>query len=170
MCIVKTKRFIKFFISDISKFFLKMPKLIAIGADHGGFRLKSQISDYLEKKGTKHIDLGNLEYDKGDDYPKYALKVAQYVKQNNTKGILICSSGIGMSIAANKVDGIRAAVVHTVTEARKTRQKNHANIICLSKKTNPTTAKRIVGVFLSEKIQGRRHKRRVRQIRMIEQL
>jgi len=75
-----------------------------------------------------------------------------------------------MSIAANKVDGIRAAVVHTVTEARKTRQKNHANIICLSKKTNPTTAKRIVGVFLSEKIQGRRHKRRVRQIRMIEQL
>jgi len=63
MCIVKTKRFIKFFISDISKFFLKMPKLIAIGADHGGFRLKSQISDYLEKIGTKDIDLGNLEYD-----------------------------------------------------------------------------------------------------------
>ncbi|MBS1266599.1 MAG: Galactose-6-phosphate isomerase subunit LacA [Candidatus Woesearchaeota archaeon] len=147
-----------------------MTKLVAIGADHGGFRLKKELKDYLSQKDIPFVDLGNLKYDKKDDYPKYALKVAQYVQENNTKGILICKTGIGMCMAANKIDSIRAAVAHSVTDARKSRQHNDANILCLSSDTKPRMAKRIVGIWLKEKAKGGRHKRRVRQIRMMEQI
>ncbi len=144
--------------------------MIAIGADHRGFFLKKQLKQYLKEKGYEVKDLGNHEYSKTDDYPKFALKVADYVTEHDTKGILVCGTGIGMSIAANKVNGVRAAVIKNFEDAKITRQHNNANIICLRGSTQETHAKRLVGVFLKSEFEGGRHERRVQQIRMIEQL
>ncbi len=118
--------------------------MIVIGNDHGGFELKLEIIKYLESKGYDYIDLGSKDTT-AVDYPIYGKKVAEYVLNNkNAKGILICGTGIGISIAANRYKGIRAALCHDVFSAKATREHNDSNIVALGG--------RVVGVGLALEI------------------
>lgn len=144
---------------------------IFIGSDHAGFKLKEQIKKYLTKLKVKYEDLGNQQFDPTDDYPDYAKKVAQKVaKTKNNKGILICDSGAGMCIAANKVKGIRAVNAYTPKIAIKSRQHNNTNILCLGQSyISSSQAKKIIKVWLQTKFsRGARHCRRVNKIKQIE--
>ena len=146
-------------------------KTIAIGADHAGFKLKKEIKDYLDKHKIPYVDFGAYKYVKIDDYPDFAFKVAKYVAKNNTKGILLCTSGAGMSIAANKVKGVRAVHVFNLKGAKHSRQHNDANVLCLgSMEVKIPIMKRIVGIWLKEKSHGGRHKRRINKIKRFERL
>ncbi len=135
---------------------------VYIGSDHAGFKLKQAVKKFL-----KCIDLGALKYDKNDNYPVFALKVARKVAKTNSKGILICGSGHGVCMAANKVKGIRAAAVNNAFDAKLVRQHNDANVLCLSGwKTSPSKAKKIIKVFLNTKFSNKaRHKRRIKMIK-----
>src|ERR1035437_3541516 len=138
---------------------------IAIGADHGGYELKETLKQYLEKRGVSVADLGATSSE-ASDYPDYAQAVAQSVAHHRAQfGVLICSTGIGMSIAANKVPGVRAALVGDVSTAALARQHNHANVLCLAgQTTKPEEAKRIVDAFLDARFEGGRHERRVKKM------
>ena len=140
---------------------------IFIGADHAGFKLKQALKKYLTTLGVRYEDLGNLKFDSGDDYPDFAKKLAQQVSQTkNARGILICDSGIGVCIVANKVKNIRAANIYTLKAAKKSREHNNANILCLGQDYLKTAqAKKIVKVWLSTKFSSvARHRRRVNKI------
>ncbi|MCH7759441.1 RpiB/LacA/LacB family sugar-phosphate isomerase [Patescibacteria group bacterium] len=140
---------------------------IFIGADHAGFKLKQALKKYLTTLGVRYEDLGNLKFDSGDDYPDFAKKLAQQVSQTkNARGILICDSGIGVCIVANKVKNIRAANVDTLKAAKKSREHNNANVLCLGQDYLKTVqAKKIVNVWLSTKFSSvARHRRRVNKI------
>jgi ribose 5-phosphate isomerase B len=105
---------------------------IFLGADHGGFELKSQLADYLTAAGLTVVDMGADQLDPQDDFPQYAYAVATKVLGEDTaRGILICGSGQGMAMAANRVRGIRASVVWSVEVAHETRQDNDSNVLCL---------------------------------------
>ncbi len=144
--------------------------LVVLGSDHAGFRLKAELRKYLENKKIPWLDLGARELDKKDDYPDYAKKVAEFVSRGGSLGILICATGSGMCMSANKVKGIRAAAAHTIQSAKLARQHNNANILCLgSKFVTPAMAKRIVNTFLKEKFQAGRHLRRINKIKKIEE-
>lgn len=109
---------------------------IAIGSDHAGFPYKKPIIDHLKSQGIETIDKGCYS-DTPTDYPIYAIKVAEAVRdQEADYGILICGTGIGMSIAANKVKGIRAGACQTEFVARAMKEHNHANVLCLGSRTN----------------------------------
>lgn len=142
---------------------------IAIGADHGGFGLKGKIIKYLKSKGYELKDFGCYTAE-SCDYPKYGFSVAEAVgKKKFPRGILICKSGIGMSIIANKVRGVRAALVSDVESARSSREHNDANVIVFgSKMINIYKAKRILDIWLSTRRLGGRHLRRVKQISDLE--
>lgn len=142
---------------------------IAIGCDHGGFKLKEEIKTYLEQKGLELEDFGCFSED-SVDYPPIAAKAARSVaEKKNDYGILICSTGIGISISANKVKGIRAALCTDRHCAEMTRRHNNANVLCMGGHVvTPETAKRIVDVFLSTEFEGGRHQRRVDLISDIE--
>ncbi|MFA5335535.1 MAG: ribose 5-phosphate isomerase B [Candidatus Omnitrophota bacterium] len=142
---------------------------IAIGADHGGFALKTKIVKYLKSKGHEVKDLGCYSAE-SCDYPKYGYAVAAAVgKKRFPRGVLICKSGIGMSIVANKVRGVRAALVFDIEAARSSREHNDANIIVFSaRNTNVFKAKKILDVWLSTRRAGGRHLRRVKQISDME--
>ena len=106
--------------------------MIYLGCDHGGFALKQVICEHLQKQGIAFTDCGNTVYDSEDDFPDFVKPVVQGVRANsNNRGILICGTGIGVSIAANHHAGIRAALVHNVDYARLARQHNDANVLCL---------------------------------------
>ena len=140
---------------------------IFIGADHAGFKLKQALKKYLTTLGVRYEDLGNLKFDSGDDYPDFAKKLAQQVSQTkNARGILICDSGIGVCIVANKVKNIRAANIYTLKAAKKSREHNNANVLCLGQDYLKTAyAKKIVNVWLSTKFSSVvRHRRRVNKI------
>lgn len=144
--------------------FKVMTKII-IGSDHAGFDLKSKIIDFLKEKGYEVCDTGT--YNKNScDYPVIAHNVATQIAQNKEcKGILICGTGIGMSIAANKVKGIRAAVVSDTCSAKMSRMHNNANILCLGERiVGEELAKDIVEIWLSSEFLGERHSRRVEMI------
>lgn len=140
-----------------------------IGSDHAGFGLKEALKPFLIDSGYMVEDLGNLGYDKEDDYPDFALKVALNA-QKQGKGILICGSGQGMCIAANKAKGIRAVMVRDAEEARMTRLHNDSNVICLSGlKLSLEDAKCILDVWINTDFSGEeRHLRRIQKIRGIE--
>lgn len=146
-------------------------KSIGIGADHRGFKLKEKIKTFLEEQGYKVTDFGVYSEERAD-YPKVAFELAHHIKAvpkaKTPKldfGILICSSGLGMSIAANKVKGIRAALCLNPEFAKRSRLHNDANILVLAADfTTFTKAKNITEVFLSEKFLGERHHTRIRQI------
>lgn len=142
---------------------------IAIGADHGGFDLKAKIIKYLKVKGHAVKDFGTYSPEPCD-YPKYGFAVARAVAGGKyPRGILICKSGIGMSIVANKVCGIRAAMVDNVEAAKSSREHNDSNIVVFgSKNLNIYKAKRILGVWLRTRCLGGRHLRRVKQIKALE--
>lgn len=142
---------------------------IFLGADHGGFELKNQVREHLIHRGYEVEDCGATTLVDGDDYPQYAYAVAAKVigeEDGEAAGILLCRSGEGMAIAANRVHGIRAAVVWSQALARETRRDNHANVLSLPVDFIDTdTALSIVENFLDEKFsQVDHHVRRVKQI------
>ncbi len=143
---------------------------IAIGADHAGFDLKAKIIKDLKLKGHAAKDFGTYSPE-SCDYPKYGFTVARAVADGKySRGILICKSGIGMSIVANKIRGIRAALVDNVEAARSSREHNDSNIVVFgSKSMNIYKAKRILEVWLRTRCLGGRHLRRVKQIKALEE-
>lgn len=142
---------------------------LAIGSDHAGFPLKENLKDWLEKTGHEVVDFGASSQD-SVDYPDYARKVARAVSSQEAElGILICGTGIGMSMAANKVKGVRAARCQDCYSARMARNHNNANILTLGDRVVGTgLAREIVSVFLEEDFAGERHQRRVDKIMQLE--
>ena len=140
-------------------------KKIFISSDHAGFKLKEAIKDYLSNKKIKFEDLGQMT-DSSVDYPDYAHKVAKKVKLNKRYiGILVCGSGTGMNIAANKHKNIRAAQCFNAKSTKLSRLHNDANIITLgSRLLTKKNALNFVGVFLNTKFEGGRHSKRVKKI------
>ena len=142
---------------------------IAIGSDHGGFRLKEEIKDYLRQQGVEHTDFGTYST-ASVDYPDIAQTVGEKVASGEfERGILICGTGIGISIAANKVHGVRAALCGDVFSARMSREHNNANILALGERvTGSGLALMIVQTWLETEFAGGRHARRVEKISALE--
>lgn len=138
---------------------------ILIGADHGGFKLKEKIIEHLRDQNIPFEDFGTFD-EESCNYPEIAKKVAQEVSQNPSyKGILVCGTGIGVSIVANKVKGIRAALCADTFSARMSRAHNDANILCLGQRvTGEGLALDIVETWLKSEFEGGRHKNRVNMI------
>lgn len=143
---------------------------IALGSDHGGFHLKEIIKQYLQEQGMEYEDFGT-DGEVSVDYPDFALAVAQKVSQGEfDKGILICGTGIGIGIAANKVPGIRAALCNDTFSAQAAREHNDANILTIGERVvGPGLALDIVATWLAHDFSGGRHSRRVDKISAIEQ-
>lgn len=143
--------------------------MIALGCDHGGFALKEAIKSHLDANGLAYKDFGTHTSD-SVDYPRYAYMVAEAVANGACEiGILCCGTGIGISIAANKVAGVRAAVCHNAFTAEMTRRHNDANILCLGGRVlEVKKALAMVDVFLETPFDGGRHSKRVEQISQIE--
>lgn len=144
-------------------------KKIVIGSDHGGFKLKEKLKAFLAKKGYTVKDAGCFNQE-SCDYPEFAYAVAESIAQGKfTKGILICKSGIGNSIVANKVKGVRAALCYNLKAAKLSRQHNDANLLVLGALfVKEALAKRIASLWLKTEFEGGRHLRRLRQIKKIE--
>ena len=143
---------------------------LAIGCDHGGFELKEAVRAYLEERQIPYEDFGAYSTD-SVDYAPIAAKAARYVASGQADcGVLICSTGIGISIAANKVKGIRAALCTNEFCAEMTRRHNNANILCMGGKVvDSATARKLVDIFLNTLFEGGRHQRRIDQIAQIEE-
>jgi ribose 5-phosphate isomerase B len=139
-----------------------MKPTIAIASDHAGLELKKQLASYVELLGHEVRNLGTDETD-SVDYPDFANAVAEEISSKRAGlGILICGSGIGMSMAANRHKAIRAALVHSGLEARLARQHNHANVLCLGARIiGIETAKDCVKEFLNAVFEGGRHQKRI---------
>ena len=142
---------------------------IAIASDHGGFELKGVLIDYLTGKGFEMINLGTDTAD-SVDYSDYAEKCAEKVLGKEVDfGIVVCGTGIGISIAANKINGIRCALCHSPETAALAKQHNNANIISLGgRTTSDDLAKKIVDAFIEAEFEGGRHQRRVDKIMALE--
>jgi len=142
---------------------------IALGCDHGGFKLKENIKKYLISKNIEVQDFGTYSCD-SVNYPEYAVKVCDSVISKECDlGILCCGTGIGMSIAANKCKGIRAAVVGDCFSAKATREHNNTNVLCLGERvTGEGLALTIVDTWLNSKFQGGRHTERLALVEEIE--
>ncbi len=141
---------------------------IAIGCDHRGLNLKQSIITLISQMEHSYEDLGCYTTD-SVDYPDIAKRVAERVAGGDfERGILICDTGIGMSIVANKVKGIRAALCHNAFSAHRARQHNDANILCLGAGEKQDTVREIVEAFLSSKFEGGRHLQRLNKIRAME--
>ncbi len=140
-------------------------KKICISSDHAGFKLKENIKNQLINKKISIIDLGPRN-NNSVDYPDYAKKVANRVKSKKSDvGILVCGSGTGMSISANKIRGIRAAVCYNIRSTRLCRQHNNANILCLGSRLIPKKmVNKILAIFLKTKFEGGRHMKRIKKI------
>jgi ribose 5-phosphate isomerase B len=138
---------------------------VAFGADHRGFALKEELKHWLVTRGYEVIDFGPESADRVD-YPDYAFKVADAVSRRQAdRGILVCSTGIGMSIAANRFSKVRAALCSSVRLARLSREHNDANVLCLGADfVSAPEARRTVGVWLKTGFAGGRHARRVRKL------
>ena len=146
--------------------------LIYIGADHRGFELKEILKKFLKDEGYEIIDVGNDHYDKNDDYPDFAALAAHAVSQDsiNRRGILICGSGAGMNIVANKFESVRAVSINNSEQAKLSRNDGDSNIISLSADfIDKEKAEDILRVWLKTPFSGdERHKRRLKKIMEIE--
>ncbi|HKL93879.1 MAG TPA: ribose 5-phosphate isomerase B [Clostridia bacterium] len=142
---------------------------VALGCDHGGFVLKESVVNALNVFGAEIVDFGTNSTD-SVDYPIYAKKVAEAVASGECEcGVLLCGTGIGMSIAANKVKGIRAAVISDLFSAKATKEHNNANIITMGGRlVSPEYAAMILNEWLEAKYQGGRHQNRIDLIEQIE--
>ncbi|MEW6034473.1 MAG: ribose 5-phosphate isomerase B [Chloroflexota bacterium] len=142
---------------------------IALGCDHRGRELKQSLVAYLEAGGHTCEDLG-WDDESPVDYPDFAGEVGRAVTQGRCeRGILVCSTGVGMSIAANKVKGVRAALCHDAFTCRRAREHNDANVLCLGAEVvDVEMAEELVDVFLATKFEGGRHLRRVEKIHQME--
>ena len=143
---------------------------IAIGSDHAGFVLKEQLRDKLLSEGHDVKDFGTTSTE-STDYPDFAAAVGHSVRDGDfEKGVLVCSSGVGMSIAANKIKGIRAALGTNPDEVSYVRRHNDANVLAIGANyTAPALAEELLEVFLSTGFEGGRHARRIEKIRLLEQ-
>lgn len=143
--------------------------MIAIGSDHGGYLLKEEIKKHLEEKGYEFKDFGT-DSTASCDYPVYAEKVCRAVQSGECeKGILVCGTGIGMSMCANKCKGIRAAVCGDHFSAEFTRKHNNANVLCLGARViGAGVAMQLVDIFLTTEYEGGRHEKRVEMMMQLE--
>lgn len=146
-----------------------MEKILALACDHGGFALKEEIKKHLDSVGIKYSDLGT-DSEKSVNYPDFAAKLCREIQNGNCYcGILCCGTGIGMSIAANKFDGIRAACASDCFSVRYTRLHNDANVLCLGGRVlGVGLALELVDIFLSTEFEGGRHTERLNMIKDIE--
>jgi len=144
-------------------------KPILLASDHAGFSLKEKLKSYLQKKGLEFEDLGTY-CQKRCDYPELAYSLARQISRGQySRGVLICKSGIGNSIVANKLKGVRAALCYNARAARLSREHNDSNVLVLgSAFVNAVLAESILKVWLKSKFLGGRHKRRLNQIVKIE--
>ena len=143
--------------------------MIALGSDHGGFDIKQVVIEHLKERGIEYKDFGT--YDKNScDYPIFGKAAAEAVANGECeKGIVICTTGIGISIVANKVKGVRAAVVNNEFGAEMTRRHNHANILCMGGRViTEEQAVKFTDIFLNTPEEGDRHDKRVAMITAIE--
>ena len=141
---------------------------IAIGCDHRGLNFKQPIIKLIAEMGHTYEDFGCYTAE-SVDYPDIAKKVAEAIANGSfERGILICSTGIGMSIAANKVGGVRAALCHNAFSARRARQHNDANILCLGAELEQNIIPAVIEAFLNTKFEGGRHSRRLDKIKAME--
>jgi ribose 5-phosphate isomerase B len=142
---------------------------IAIGADHAGFALKEKLRSRLTREGHEVVDYGTSSAE-SCDYPDYAQAVGREVGAGRTdRGILVCSTGIGMAIAANKIDGVRAAPAQSEDEVRMTREHNDANVLTIGAKyLDEPRAEALIDIFLNTEFTGGRHARRVAKIAQLE--
>lgn len=138
---------------------------VAIASDHGGVNIREEIKSLMDEMGIQYDDFG-CECDNSVDYPDFALPVAQKVANGEyDRGILICGTGIGMSIAANKVNGIRCALVHDVFSAKATRQHNDSNMLAMGERViGPGLAREIALAWLETEFEGGRHANRIGKI------
>ena len=143
---------------------------VGVAADHGGYEMKQKIHILLNVKGHEVVDFGNLQYDRDDDYPDFAIPLARAVADGVVeRGVLLCGSGIGASIAANKIEGVRAAVCHDDFSARQGVEDDNMNILCLGGlTTGVAVAWNCVKRFLAAKFSGaEQHRRRLAKISAI---
>jgi len=142
--------------------------MIGIASDHGGFKLKQELISYLRELGHNVIDYGTM-VEESVDYPEYAFKVGEAIRTKGINfGIIVCTTGIGMSIACNKVVGVRCAKVDNIEEAKLTRLHNDSNVLALS--ANNQNAKEIVKIFLETEFSNEeRHIRRINMIKDYEE-
>jgi len=144
---------------------------VAIGADHGGFALKSELVPWLKAQGYEMLDLGAHKYEAADDYPDFAEAVARSVASGETqRGIIICGSGVGACIAANKIKGVRAGLCHDTYSAHQGVEHDDMNVLCLGARIiGGELAKEIVAAFLkAEFSQEERFSRRLQKVLAIE--
>ncbi|MCK5826232.1 MAG: ribose 5-phosphate isomerase B [Desulfuromusa sp.] len=144
--------------------------MLVLGSDHGGYELKTAILEMLQEKAVECTDLGTNS-SASVDYPDFAAKVASAVSSGEAQlGILICGTGIGMSISANKFSGVRAALVHDEFTAQMAREHNNANILVMGGRVlTPEKGKKLVEVWLAAEFAGGRHQQRLDKISAIEQ-
>jgi ribose 5-phosphate isomerase B len=145
---------------------------IAIAADHGGFPLKAELVALLKQAGHEPVDLGAFEYIAGDDYPDYALLVGKAVQSKEVeRGIVLCGSGVGACIAANKLKGVRAGVCHDTYSAHQGVEHDDMNVLCLGARVvGVEPAKEIVLAYVNAKLNpGERYQRRLNKVLKIEQ-
>lgn len=144
---------------------------VAIGADHGGFDMKTRLAALLAQAGHQVVDFGNKVFDPDDDYPDFAIPLAGAVAEGQVdRGILVCGSGVGASVAANKVDGVRAALIHDNYSARQGVEDDNMNVLCLGgRTTGVAVAWDCVQSFLSAQFSGaERHRRRLAKVEQAE--
>jgi len=144
---------------------------IGIGSDHGGFEMKQQLKERLAAEGHEVIEFGNVAFDPGDDYPDFAIPLAFAVASGVVeRGILLCGSGVGASVAANKVKGARAALCHDDFSARQGVEDDDMNILCLGGRTTGIEVARDCALsFLGARFsKAERHRRRLEKVRQIE--
>lgn len=140
-------------------------EIIALASDHGGLEMKAMLAAFLQEKGVKVVDLGTHD-SQSVDYPDFAVAMAQALKDGRaSRGILMCGTGIGISIAANRFPHVRAALVHDAYGAAMCRQHNDANVLVLGGRTmGPEVAKQCAEIFLVTEFEGGRHARRVAKL------
>lgn len=145
---------------------------IGLAADHGGFELKEQLKEEIQGLGHEVVDFGALEYNPTDDFPDFVIPLAKAVAQGQVdRGIAICGSGVGASIAANKVPGVRAALITEIYSARQGVEHDDMNVLCLGGRvTCFALAWELVKTFLEARFQGaERHRRRLAKISRVEE-
>ena len=142
---------------------------VAIASDHGGLNIRQEIMNLMDEMGIEYEDYG-CECGTSVDYPDYAFPVSQKVASGEVdRGILICGTGIGMSIAANKVEGIRCALAHDTFSARATREHNNTNVLAMGERViGPGLARDIAKIWLTTEFQGGRHENRINKIKNYE--
>ena len=144
---------------------------VAIGADHGGFQLKEDLATQLKAAGHQVLDMGARLYDPSDDYPDFALAVAQAVAAGQAeRGIIVCGSGVGATVAANKVSGVRAATCHDTYSAHQGVEHDDMNVLCLGARVvGEEVARELAKAFLNARFSGEeRHLRRLNKVKAAE--